>query len=99
MTAKEVVAEVMRDAAFYGGQGGLTLTGGEPTLQPRFAEAVLRLSKEEGLHTTIETCGAVGWKNIKNLIPHLDLVLFDLKHLKIDNSPAFHRFIEFKYPG
>lgn len=87
MTANEVVAEVLRDVAFYGGQGGLTLTGGEPTLQPEFAEAILRLSKEEGIHTAIETCGAVNWQNIQRLLPYLDQVLFDLKH----TDPEVHR--------
>ncbi len=87
MTAGTVVAEVMRDAAFYSGHGGLTLTGGEPTLQPEFAEAVLRLSKQEGLHTAIETCGAVRWPNIERLLPYLDLVLFDLKHM----DPEVHQ--------
>jgi pyruvate formate lyase activating enzyme len=81
MTAGAVVAQVLRDTAFYSAQGGLTLTGGEPTLQPEFAEAILRLSKAEGLHTAIETCGAVRWQNINRLLPYLDLVLFDLKHV------------------
>jgi pyruvate formate lyase activating enzyme len=81
MTAGDVIAEVLRDAAFYSDHGGLTLTGGEPTLQPEFAEAVLSLAKFEGLHTAIETCGAVGWQNIARLLPYLDLVLFDLKHV------------------
>ena len=87
MSAEAVVAEVLRDTAFYGGHGGLTLTGGEPTLQPEFAEAVLRIAKDEGLHTAIETCGAVGWGNIQCLLPYLDLVLFDLKHV----DPEVHR--------
>ncbi len=87
MTAGEVIAEVLRDAAFYRDHGGITLTGGEPTLQPQFAEAVLRLSKNNGLHTAIETCGAVGWQNIKRLLPFLDLVLFDLKH----TNPTIHQ--------
>jgi pyruvate formate lyase activating enzyme len=87
MTAGAVVAEVLRDVAFYGGHGGLTLTGGEPTLQPEFAEAVLCLTKAEGVKTAIETCGAVSWKNIERLLPYLDLVLFDLKHV----DPLEHR--------
>jgi len=87
MTAGAVVAEVLRDVAFYGGHGGLTLTGGEPTLQPEFAEAVLCLTKAEGAKTAIETCGAVSWENIERLLPYLDLVLFDLKHV----DPLAHR--------
>jgi pyruvate formate lyase activating enzyme len=81
MTAGAVVAEVLRDAAFYGGHGGLTLSGGEPTLQPEFAEAILRLSTEEGLHTAIETCGAIPWVDLERLLPFLGQVLFDLKHI------------------
>jgi pyruvate formate lyase activating enzyme len=65
----------------------MTLTGGEPTMQPEFAEAVLCLAKTEGLHTAIETCGAVRWDNINRLLPHLDLVLFDVKHV----DPEVHR--------
>jgi pyruvate formate lyase activating enzyme len=89
MTAGEVIAEVLRDSPFYGGQGGMTLTGGEPALQSGFAEAVLNLAKAEGLHTTIETCGAVPWKNLERLLPYLDLVLFDLKHM---NAEIHRRF-------
>jgi len=89
MTAGEVIADVLRDSPFYGGQGGLTLTGGEPALQAGFAEAVLNLAKAEGLHTTIETCGAVTWKNLERLLPYLDLVLFDLKHM---NAEIHRRF-------
>jgi pyruvate formate lyase activating enzyme len=89
MTAGAVVAEVLRDAAFYSEHGGLTLTGGEPTLQPEFAEAILRLAKYEGLHTAIETCGAARWQNIERLLPYLDLVLYDLKHI---DAQAHERF-------
>ena len=89
MTAGAVVAEVLRDAAFYSEHGGLTLTGGEPTLQPDFAEAILRLAKAEGLHSAIETCGAVRWQNIDRLLPYLDLVLYDLKHI---DPQAHERF-------
>ncbi len=88
MTAGAVLAEVLRDAPFYQQNGGLTLTGGEPTLQAEFAEAILRLAKMEGVHTAIETCGAVRWENIARLLPHLDLVLFDLKH----TDPQVHRW-------
>ncbi|OGO04814.1 MAG: hypothetical protein A2Y73_02185 [Chloroflexi bacterium RBG_13_56_8] len=81
VTAREVIDEVMRDAPFYAENGGLTLTGGEPTLQPEFAEAVLRLAKEKCLHTAIETCGHAPWGVFERLLPYLDLVLYDLKHM------------------
>jgi pyruvate formate lyase activating enzyme len=87
MSAAEVAAAVRRDTAFYGGQGGLTLTGGEPTFQPQFAEAILQCAQAEGLHTAIETCGACAWAALERLLPRLNLVLFDLKHL----DAAIHR--------
>jgi pyruvate formate lyase activating enzyme len=65
----------------------MTLTGGEPTAQPNFAEALLRLAKRSGLSTAIETCGHTRWKVFERLLPHLDLVLFDLKHM----DPEVHR--------
>ena len=86
-TAGDVITEVLRDQPFYTGGGGMTLTGGEPTAQPNFAEALLRLAKRSGLSTAIETCGHTRWKVFERLLPHLDLVLFDLKHM----DPEVHR--------
>ena len=86
-TAGEVISEVLRDLPFYSDGGGLTLTGGEPTAQPSFAEALLRLAKQAGLSTAIETCGHTRWKVFERLLPYLDLVLFDLKHM----DPEIHR--------
>jgi pyruvate formate lyase activating enzyme len=80
-TAGDVINEVLRDRPFYTGGGGMTLTGGEPTAQPNFAEALLRLAKRAGLSTAMETCGHTRWKVFERLLPHLDLVLFDLKHM------------------
>ncbi|OIO96834.1 MAG: hypothetical protein AUK03_03355 [Anaerolineae bacterium CG2_30_64_16] len=86
-TAGDVLAEVKRDAVFYEDGGGMTLTGGEPVLQGDFAEALLRLACAECIHTAIETCGHYPWPALERLLPHLDVVLFDVKH--VDN--ATHR--------
>jgi pyruvate formate lyase activating enzyme len=59
--------------------GGLTLTGGEATLQPAFAEAVLMACKNFGLHTALETCGFCDWSVLAALLKHTDLLLYDLK--------------------
>jgi pyruvate formate lyase activating enzyme len=50
---------------------------------------VLSLAKAEGLHTAIETCGAIPWKNLVRLLPHLDLALFDLKHINAETHRRF----------
>jgi pyruvate formate lyase activating enzyme len=80
-TAGDVIREVLRDAPFYEDGGGLTLTGGEPALQPAFAEAILRLAKAERLNTAIETTGNAPWEVLGMLLPYLDLWLYDVKHM------------------
>jgi pyruvate formate lyase activating enzyme len=80
-SAGSVIQEVLRDTPFYENGGGLTLTGGEATLQPLFAEALLRLAKAEGLNTAIETTANAPWETLEILFPYLDLWLVDLKHM------------------
>lgn len=86
-TVGDVMAEVRRDAPFYDRSGGLTLTGGEATMQPAFAEALLRLARAEGIHTALETSGHTQWPVFERLLPHLDLLLYDVKHV----DSALHR--------
>lgn len=82
MTAGEVVEIVARDLPFYKhSQGGLTISGGEPLNQPDFASAVLHLAQEKGIRTAIQTSGQAPLSSVKQLLPHLDLVIFDIKHL------------------
>jgi pyruvate formate lyase activating enzyme len=88
-TAGSVIDEVRRDALFYEDGGGMTLTGGEPALQPAFAEALLSLAREERVHTAIETCGHVPWRNLARLLPYLDAVLYDVKHTDLAVHRAF----------
>ncbi|GAB4337491.1 MAG: glycyl-radical enzyme activating protein [Candidatus Abyssubacteria bacterium] len=71
---------VERDRPFYEQSGGgVTVSGGEPTLQIEFLHEFLRTAKEAGLNTVIETCGAFAWTPFKRLLPHLDIIYFDLK--------------------
>lgn len=85
MTPEQVMAEVEKDAVFYRNSGGgLTLSGGEPLMQPDFAGEILRKCKNLGIHTAVETAGCLPWKNFEKIIPHTDLFLYDLKHLDDD---------------
>lgn len=82
MTVKEVLAELLKDRAYYEKSGGgVTLSGGEPTLQPDFAEALLRGLKEQGISTAIDTCGLAPFRTFERLLPYVDLILFDVKLL------------------
>ncbi len=88
VTVDEVLAELLKDRAYYEKSGGgVTLSGGEPTFQPDFAEALLRGLKEQGISTALDTCGLCSPRTLDRLLPYTDLVLFDLKLL----DPALHR--------
>ncbi len=80
-SAEEVMAVVRQDLPFYEKSGGgMTLTGGEPLLQPDFCFELLRLAGEEGIHRAVETAGGVSYSHFERVAPLTDLFLFDLKH-------------------
>ncbi len=82
MTVEEVMAEVEKDRPFYRRSGGgITLGGGEPLAQHRFAVALLEAAREAGLHTALETCGYAPWGHFAEVLRHVDLLQFDIKHL------------------
>jgi pyruvate formate lyase activating enzyme len=95
---EELVGILMRDRSFYEvSHGGVTLSGGEPTLFPDYCREVLGALKKEGVHTALETNGFFDLAQFKRkVLPYVDLILFDLKvaggkdHLRwtgVDNSP------------
>ncbi len=82
MTAKEVFDEVHRDKMFYEGTGGgVTVSGGEPLLQPHFLFAIFKLCRDAGIHTCLETTGFARAEVLERILPMTDHVLFDLKHM------------------
>ncbi len=88
MPVEQVLAEVVKDRAFYETSGGgMTLSGGEPMYQPAFATALLQAAQAEGLHTALDTCGYARWELYEQALPYVDLVLFDLKH----TEPTAHQ--------
>jgi len=81
-TPEELLSQVAKDTAFYETSGGgVTVSGGEPAMQPDFVEAFLRLCRESGIATALDTCGYADWSVYERLLPHVDLVLLDLKIL------------------
>ena len=85
-SAEEIAATVLRDIEYYKTSGGgVTLSGGEPLIQPDFAAEILKICKEKGIHTAIETAGCVPWESFQKVLPFLDLVLFDIKCLDESN--------------
>lgn len=81
MAAGEVINYVLKDWPFYEASGGgMTVSGGEPLAQPRFTEALLKLAKQAGLHTVLDTCGYAAWDVVQRVLPYVDVVLYDIKH-------------------
>ncbi len=79
-SAGEIVERARHMRPFFKHSGGgVTLTGGEVTMQPDFAAAVLDGCRAEGIHTAIETCGACEWEVLARLAARADLVMYDLK--------------------
>jgi pyruvate formate lyase activating enzyme len=81
MTVAEVMDPVRRDAGFYQHSGGgMTLSGGEPLVQWRFALELLRAAKGMGLHTALDTTGYSEWEILEEILHFTDLILYDVKH-------------------
>jgi len=79
-SVQEILDSVEQDAIFYARSGGgMTLSGGEPLMQPEFALALLREAKKRRIKTAIETCGHIPWETLREAAPLLNSVLFDLK--------------------
>ena len=82
MTVEELMKDLLPDITFYNESGGgITVSGGEPLMQPDFCAALFQACRKEGLHTALDTSGAVPWHTFKQVLPFTDLVLFDVKLL------------------
>ena len=79
-TVEDVMKTVRADAAFYKNSGGgVTVSGGEPLLQPAFTLALLQAAKGEGIHTALDTAGHMDFALFERVMPWVDLLLFDYK--------------------
>jgi pyruvate formate lyase activating enzyme len=82
VTVGEVMTEVLADRDFYESSGGgLTLSGGEALLQPKFAVELLRAARAEGVGTCVETALNYHGEVLDEVLPLVDMIFCDLKHL------------------
>lgn len=81
MSPKDVVDILSRYKEYYGKDGGVTFSGGEPLLQPEFLKESLMLCKEKNIHTCLDTAG-VGFGDYEDILKYTDLVLYDIKHFE-----------------
>jgi pyruvate formate lyase activating enzyme len=88
--ADDLMAEVMKDKTYFQKSGGgVTLSGGEPTMQPLFVKELLSAFKQCDVHTTLDTCGQCSWEILEVLLPYSDLVLYDFKEINSDKHKVF----------
>jgi pyruvate formate lyase activating enzyme len=87
-TAAEVLGKIRRYSPYLSAaRGGVTVSGGEPLQQPDFTKAVLAGSRRMGLHTALDTSGALGRRADDDLLAATDLVLLDIKAI----DPVLYR--------
>ncbi|MDO4748613.1 MAG: pyruvate formate-lyase-activating protein [Eubacteriales bacterium] len=99
-TASEIVEKAKRYKEYFGDNGGITLSGGEPLLQPDFAMEIFRLCKENGINTCLDTSGSVLSDKVKALLKFTDRVLLDVKYtdeeLYVENvGCSYSKVLEF----
>ena len=89
-TAEELLKVILKDKAFYDASGGgVTFSGGECMLQVDFLEEILRLCKENGIHTAVDTAGHVSFEAFERVLPYTDLFLYDVKCMDNEKHKKF----------
>ena len=95
MTADEILQKAVRYRSYWGADGGITVSGGEPLLQIEFLTDLMKKAKNLGIHTTIDTSGSPFNRNepffseFNELMKYTDLVILDIKEI----NPARHKAI------
>lgn len=79
-SAEEIVQKAERYREYFGEEGGITFSGGEPLLQAEFVREVFRLCHEKGIHTCLDTSGSIMNDSVKALLADTDRVLLDYKY-------------------
>jgi len=90
-TVKALMEKILIDKNFFNSTGGgVTLSGGEPTLQMAFLNRFLVALKQENIHTGLETCGLFALEDFQTeILPYLDFIYFDLKLMDPGKSRRF----------
>lgn len=79
-TAEQLAAKAVRYRSYFGADGGVTLSGGEPLLQAEFAAAFFEICHGEGINTCLDTSGSVINDKVEEMLSYTDRVLLDIKY-------------------
>lgn len=89
-SVEDVIEELKKDQIHYRRSGGgITLSGGEPLFQHEFAKELLQACKARGWHTAIETTGFTSDSVLEKVLPWLDLILLDIKHMNSEKHKHY----------
>ncbi len=89
-TAADLADEVAKDRAYFEKSGGgVTVSGGEATLQDGFVVAFLEELRRRRISTALDTCGQCRWETLEKLLPLSDLILFDVKEIYAERHKKF----------
>ena len=94
VTAEEIVRRAERYREYFGEDGGITLSGGEPLLQPEFTKEVFSLCKQAGIHTCLDTSGFALTDPIRQALAVADRVLLDIKYT---NAEDYREYVGCEY--
>ncbi len=78
LTPKQLINKIKRYKNYFGSDGGVTFSGGEPLLQPKFLLECLKLCRKAGINTALDTAG-VGFGDYEQILENTDLVILDIK--------------------
>ena len=84
-SADELVQKILRFKSYYGANGGVTVSGGEPLMQTEFLTGLFKKLKKYGIHTALDTSGCIFNDNVKELLEYCDLVLLDFKYTNAED--------------
>lgn len=99
ISPQELVEKVEKYKNYYGEDGGVTFSGGEPLLQPEFLLECLKLCKEKNIHTCLDTAG-FGFGDYEEILKYTDLVILDVKAVESEEytkvtGQKIQKFFEF----
>ncbi len=87
--AEVLFTELMKDKAYFGQDGGITLSGGEALAQPEFSASLLKQLKDAGVHTAVDTCGQIPFDVLDRVYEDVSLFLYDIKVFDSEKHQAY----------
>jgi len=90
VSVDELVKEVLKDVSYFEKSGGgITISGGEPTMQAGFVAEFMKKMKKNGIHTALDTCGLGTNASYEKILPYTDLILYDIKEINTEKHKEF----------